>query len=126
MFMPGVGVTFRVAPLAKVTGRLVTPLSVPKADVGLTFNVKPDVVGAGEAATVPSRACSRNFTRVANSGVVLLLASASMRWPLPMWVASNGGRTRLILSVRTLNIVLELTAMSTVTGEFDVPFESIW
>src|SRR5260370_30337263 len=125
MFVPGFGVTFRVAPLARGSGRLATPLSVPEADVGLTFSVKRDVVGAGVAATVPSRACSRNFTRVARSGVVLLLASASIRWPLPMWVASNGGEATLSLSVRTLNIVLELTAMSTVTGEFDVPFESI-
>jgi len=69
---------------ANVTGTEVAPLRVPKADVGLIVMVKPEAVGAGEAATVPIRACSRSFTLVARSGVVLVLESASMRWPLPM------------------------------------------
>src|SRR5258708_25761263 len=87
--MPGFGVTFRVAPLANVTGTAVAPLSVPKADVGLTFKVKPDVVGAGEAATVPSRACSRSFTLLARSGGVFVVASAPMAWPFSLWGAST-------------------------------------
>ena len=106
----------RVAPLANVTATLVAPLKVPKADVGLMVMVKPDVVGAGEAATVPIRACSRSFTFVASSGVTLLLESASMRWPAPMWVASNAGAVMFSLSERTLNTVLEFTPISTVTG----------
>ena len=78
--------------------------------------VKPDAVGAGDAATVPIRACSRNLTLVAVIGAVLLLASASMRWPLPMCVASNAGAVMFSLSARTLYTVLEFTPMSTVKG----------
>jgi hypothetical protein len=36
--------------LANVTGTLVTPLNVPNADVEEMVSVKPEVVGAGDAA----------------------------------------------------------------------------
>src|SRR5205814_8565618 len=119
-----VGLVFRLSPFTTITGALVAPLKVPSADVGLTFRVKPVTVGVGEAATVPIKACSRSFTLDATRGAEELLASASMRWPLPMCVASKiGALVMLNLSKRVLNMVLELTPTSTVTGEADVPVE---
>src|SRR5579859_6251754 len=110
MVLPAVGVVIRSAPPAKITGTLVAPLNVPKADVGLTLSVNPAEVGAGELATVPTRACSRSFTLEATRGEEELPASASMRWPLPMWVASKTGALgKLSLSKRMLKTVFELT-----------------
>src|SRR5580765_8515646 len=102
MVAPATGVVLRVAPLANVTATLVAPLQVPKAEVGLMVMVKPDAVGAGDAASVPIKACSRSFTLLARMAGALVLESPSMRWPLPMWVASNAGAVMFSLSARTL------------------------
>src|SRR5437899_4097884 len=59
--------------------------------------------------------------------VELLAVSASMRCPLPMWLVSKAGVVlRLSLSARTMNCVLVLIAMSTVTGGLDEWDESTW
>src|SRR5215472_16639821 len=108
-----------------VTGTEVAPLRVAKAELELRVSVKPEEVGAGEAATVPNRACSRSFSFDARIGLVVPSASASTRWPLPILLALKaGGELRLSLSVRTMNCVLAFSVTSTVVGGFALLVES--